>query len=92
MITEEKVREAFREALERDPEDKIDLLDATMRELGISFAEEKDIEQLLAQLRHIPEIKNWIHQKQFRLGMREVRAGEDRLASWYKGGWSEGDA
>jgi len=92
MFTEEKVRAAFREALERGPEDKIDLLDHIMRELGISFAEERDMEQLLAQLRHIPEIEEWIQQKQIRLGMREVRAGKNRLASWYKSGWSEGDA
>lgn len=92
MFTEEKVRAAFREALERDPEDKIDLLDNIMRELGLSFAEERDLEQLLAQLRCIPEIEEWIHQKQIRLGMKAVRTGEDRLASWFKSGWSKGDA
>lgn len=88
MFTEEKIRAAFQEALERDPEDSVDLLDHVLRELGIALADERDLSLLLGQLHRIPEIDSWIKQRKIEIGTTAVAQGQERLGRWVTLDWT----
>lgn len=78
-FTDDKVREALKEALEHDPKDEVDLLEAVMQELGLATIEDHDIDFLLRQIKSMPEASALIRARQAQAGAKAVRQGHESL-------------